>query len=140
MKGAMMRPTGRRWRPLWAGGALVAVLALLGTALLAATPAAATPPRESVTDRGMVHSITLPDATPLAPEGPNRAQFQAYCRLCHSTRLPLTQPRMTQEKWAGVVTKMVNVYGAPIPAGQQPDIVAYLTAVRGTEPPPSTAK
>jgi hypothetical protein len=79
----------------------------------------------------MVHSITLPDAEPAIPEGPNRTQFQAYCRLCHSPRLPLTQPRLSQEKWAGVVSKMVKTYGAPIPPDQEPAIVAYLTAVRG---------
>jgi hypothetical protein len=118
---------------LWAGGALVAVLALLGAALPAASPADTSPRAESVTARGMVHSITLPDAAPALPEGPNRAQFQAYCRLCHSTRLPLTQPRLTQEKWAAVVTKMVKTYGAPIPPDQESAIVAYLTAVRGPE-------
>jgi hypothetical protein len=118
---------------LWAGGALVGALALLTAALPAASPADASPPAESVSARGMVHSVTLPDAAPAIPEGPNRAQFQAYCRLCHSTRLPLTQPRLSQEKWAAVVTKMVNTYGAPIPKDQEPAIVTYLTAVRGPE-------
>jgi hypothetical protein len=118
---------------LWAGGALVGALAILVAALPAATPADTSPPAESVTSRGMVHSITLPDAAPAIPEGPNRAQFQAYCRLCHSPRLPLTQPRLTQDKWAAIVTKMVKTYGAPIPPDQEPAIVAYLVAVRGPE-------
>jgi hypothetical protein len=122
---------GRRWAPLWAGGGLVGALALLSALLPAARPADASPPAEAVTSRGMVHSITLPDAAPAIPDGPNRPQFTAYCRMCHSPRLPLTQPRMSQEKWAAVVTKMVKTYGAQIPADQEPAIVAYLTAVRG---------
>ncbi len=125
-----MQPTGqRRWAPLWAGGALLGVLALLGVALPAATA-----PEECVPSRGTVYSITLPDAAPMLPDGPNRPQFQAYCRLCHSPRLVLTQPRLTQDKWAGVVSKMVKTYGAPIPPEQEPDIVAYLTAVHGLQP------
>ncbi len=129
----MMPGAGRRSAPLWAGGALLAALALLWAALPGAGSAAATPPADAVTAQGMVRSISLPDAAPALPDGPNRAQFQAYCRLCHSPRLPLTQPRLPRDKWAGVVTKMVNVYGAPIPAGEQPAIVDYLTAVRGPD-------
>ena len=81
----------------------------------------------------MVHSITLPDAAPVLPEGPNRVQFQAYCRLCHSTRLPLTQPRLSQDKWAAVVSKMVKTYGAPIPPEEEAAVVTYLTTVHGLE-------
>ncbi|HKM55497.1 MAG TPA: hypothetical protein VJY33_18985, partial [Isosphaeraceae bacterium] len=68
---------------------------------------------------------------PRVPDGPNRAQFTAYCRLCHSPRLALTQPLLTEKKWGEVVHKMVVVYGAPVPPKQERDIVAYLTAVRG---------
>jgi hypothetical protein len=129
----MLPGEGRRWAPLWAGGALVGALALLAAGIPAASPAGASPTGEAVTSRGMVHSITLPDAPPAIPDGPNRPQFQAYCRLCHSPRMALTQPRMSQEKWSAVVTKMVKTYGAPIPPDQEPAIVAYLTAVRGPE-------
>jgi hypothetical protein len=130
----MMQPTGRRhWASLWAGGALMGVLALLGAALPAVTPARAPAAEGNVSSRGTVCSIVLPDEPPFVPDGPNRPQFQAYCRLCHSPRLPLTQPRLTEEKWAGVVSKMVKTYGAPIPPEQERDIVAYLTAVHGPE-------
>jgi hypothetical protein len=130
----MMQPTGQRhWAPLWAGGALMGVLALLGAALPAVTPARAPAAEGNVSSRGTVYSIVLPDEPPFVPDGPNRPQFQAYCRLCHSPRLPLTQPRLTEEKWAGVVSKMVKTYGAPIPPEQERDIVAYLTAVHGPE-------
>ena len=67
------------------------------------------------------------------PPGPNVEQFTAYCRLCHSPRLVLTQPPLTNKQWGAVVKKMVTVYGAPIPPSQEPDIIAYLTAVRGSE-------
>jgi hypothetical protein len=127
----MLPGEGRRWAPLLAGGALVGALALLGVALPAATPADASPPAEAVTSRGMVHTVSLLDAGPAIPDGPNWPQFQAYCRLCHSPRMVLTQPRMSQEKWAGVVSKMVKTYGAPIPSDQEPALVEYLTAVRG---------
>jgi len=74
------------------------------------------------------------DEPPCVPPGPNRAQFTAYCRLCHSPRLVLTQPRLSEKKWAEVIRKMVAVYGAPIPPDQEPAVVAYLMAVRGPDP------
>jgi hypothetical protein len=121
----------RRWGTLGALGALAAVLAVLGATL----PSAGRPvPEVDLVSSGPVHSIALPDAAPHVPDGPNRAQFQAYCRLCHSPRLVLTQPRFSQKQWDAVVKKMVKVYGAPIPPEQEADVVTYLTAVRGTQP------
>jgi hypothetical protein len=130
-----MRAKGAtRWGPLGAGAVLLAVLVLL----VAALPSASRPGRaaadEGLVDHGPVYTIALPDAPPAVPDEPNRSQFEAYCRLCHSPRLPLTQPRLTQKQWTAVVQKMVKVYRAPIPPEQEPDIVAYLMAVRGREP------
>jgi hypothetical protein len=81
--------------------------------------------------RGTVVSIDLPFEEPVVPDGPNRDEFVALCRLCHSTRLSLNQPRFPEKKWAEIVHKMVTVYGAPIPPDQEAPIVAYLVAVRG---------
>jgi len=82
-----------------------------------------------------VYSIVLPfDEKPQVPHGPNREQFAAQCRLCHSPRFVLSQPPLTEKKWTEVVHKMVAVYGAPIPADQEPVIVNYLMAVRGPAP------
>jgi len=121
-----------RWGPLAVVGALVGVLALTAAALPCAHPrdhrATASPPLGH--DR--VYSIALPDLPPTLPDGPNRPQFQAYCRLCHSPRLVLTQPRLPRDKWSAVVKKMVNVYKAPIPADQEDAVIAYLMAVRGS--------
>jgi len=57
----------------------------------------------------------------------------AYCRLCHSPRLVLTQSRLSEKKWVKVVRKMVAVYGVPIPPDLQPAVVAYLMAVGGPD-------
>jgi hypothetical protein len=121
-----MQPVGRsRWRSLAAGAVLVLTLAALGVAVTSA---------RSPGRRPKVWSIELPyEEPPRVPPGPNVAQFTAYCRLCHSPRLALTQPRLTGKRWGEVVRKMVTVYGAPIPPSQEPAVVEYLTAVRGPE-------
>jgi hypothetical protein len=80
-----------------------------------------------------VPGITLPYQEPVIPPGPNHEQFTALCRLCHSPSLVLTQPRFSEKKWSEVVHKMVTVYGAPIPAEQEREIVAYLVSIRGPE-------
>ena len=81
-----------------------------------------------------VHTIELPyEEPPVVPDGPNKAAFTAYCRLCHSPRLVLTQPRLTDKQWTAVVKKMVTTFGAPIPPEEEAPLVAYLTAVRGPE-------
>jgi hypothetical protein len=123
-----------RWGQLGAGAALLAVLAMLVTAVPSASRPGRAAANEGLVGHGPVYTIALPDAPPVVPDGPNRSQFEAYCRLCHSPRLPLTQPRLTQKQWTAVVQKMVKVYRAPIPPEQEPDVVAYLMAVRGKNP------
>jgi hypothetical protein len=119
-----MQPVGQsRWRSLAAGAVLVLTLAALGIAVHVGGPTGRRP---------SAWSIELPyEEPPRVPPGPNVAQFTAYCRLCHSPRLVLTQPRLTGKRWGEVVRKMVTVYGAPIPPSQEPAVVEYLTAVRG---------
>jgi hypothetical protein len=112
-------------RTLLAGGLLWALAAARGSAPDPPKPAA---------DKQVV-SIELPfeDPATYVPAGPNVAQFTAYCRLCHSPRLVLTQPRLPEKKWAEVVKKMVVTYGAQIPPDQEPLLVQYLMTVRGPE-------
>jgi hypothetical protein len=81
-----------------------------------------------------VYHIDLPYEEPYVPPGPNHQQFTALCRLCHSPRLALNQPLLTEKKWGEVVHKMVAVYGAPLTPTQERDVVAYLTAVHGRKP------
>jgi hypothetical protein len=118
------------WKSLYAGAALMLLLALLATEL----PAAGRRDDPDPVPHGPVYTITLPDAAPTLPPGPHQPQFQAVCRLCHSPRLVLTQPRFPEKKWAEIVHKMVTVYHAPIQPEQERDIVSYLVAIRGTEP------
>ena len=125
---------GSRREALWAAGVLLWVLAALAVALpwnSAASTAA--DPGVKVAD-GQVYSIELPyeDPAGYVPAGKYAAQFTAYCRLCHSPRLVLTQPRLSEKKWTEVVRKMVVTYGAQIPPDQEPLLVKYLTTVRGS--------
>ena len=111
--------------------ALALGLAFLGAAMPWANKPASPPPAERPPADELASSLSLPDAWPAIPDGPNRVQFEALCRLCHSPRLVLTQPRFPEKKWAEVVHKMVVVYGAPIPEDQERAIVTYLTTIRG---------
>jgi hypothetical protein len=124
-----------RRESLWATGVLILGLAVLGAALpwTGSTGTAAGPEAKTAGDQ--VVSIELPydDPATYVPPGKYVAQFTAYCRLCHSPRLVLTQPRLPEKKWAEITRKMVVTYGAQIPEDQEPLIVQYLTAVRGPE-------
>lgn len=76
-------------------------------------------------------TYTLPDETAAFRPGPNLDVVQTNCAGCHSADYVLTQPhgpRFKKEFWQAEVTKMINVYGAPIAAGDVPKIVDYLTA------------
>jgi mono/diheme cytochrome c family protein len=64
------------------------------------------------------------------PEGPYRADFQTSCVICHSSRLPLSQPPFQKEKWVEVVHKMVDAYGAPMTPEEESHVVDYLLAAR----------
>jgi len=132
MKQASLPPKGHAaWGPWRAAAILMLLLALLGAVVPAAPRSAASlAPRECPLARGPVYSFDPPEFAPQIPDGPNRPQFQAYCRLCHSPRLALTQPRFSAKKWGEIVHKMVAVYGAPIPPDQEPAVVAYLIAVQ----------
>jgi len=67
---------------------------------------------------------------PALPPGPHQAEFQAACVICHSARLPLTQPRLSREKWIEVVHKMVVAYGAPLAPEEEVPVVEYILAIQ----------
>ncbi len=74
-------------------------------------------------------AITLPADTSALKPGANVELVQADCAACHSLDYILTQPqgeKFKKDFWQAEVTKMINVYGAPIPAGDVPRIVDYL--------------
>ena len=90
-----------------------------------------------VGDTGEVamNSSTLPYEEFAIPPGPSRERFQVSCTICHSPRLAFTQPRLLEKKWQEVVHKMVAVYGAPLSADEELEIVSYLSAVHGQTAP-----
>ena len=75
--------------------------------------------------------FALPAETATFKPGPNLEVVQGNCGACHSSDYVLTQPRgekFKQAFWEAEVTKMINVYGAPIEKADIPKIVEYLTA------------
>lgn len=85
-------------------------------------------------------SITLPDDPLDLPALPGRDAVIANCTACHSPSTMLQQPRISREKWQGVVAKMVEVYKAPVDEAAIPAIVDYMVAVQAVPedtPPPA---
>ncbi len=94
--------------------------ALVGCGLLAGLAVSAKPV-----------TYTLPEETAAFKPGPNLEVVQGNCGSCHSSDYVLTQPKgakFGKNFWQAEVTKMINVYGAPIEPGDVPKIVDYLTA------------
>ena len=57
----------------------------------------------------------------------------SWCVMCHSLDYVNTQPPMSAAFWSAEVTKMVKVYGAPIPEDQVKLISEYLGKTYGTD-------
>jgi mono/diheme cytochrome c family protein len=76
-------------------------------------------------------NVTFPDSDRALPNGPGLEAVQGNCLACHSAGMILTQPVMPKAAWAAEVAKMRNVYKAPVDEKDVPDIVEYLTAVKG---------
>ena len=88
-------------------------------------------PKSSVATKTTVQEITLSEYAPGPLSGPNQKVYEQHCLLCHSSRYVLMQPTFSRTVWEKEVKKMVDVYGAPISAPEQQQIVDYLVAVRG---------
>jgi cytochrome c5 len=78
-------------------------------------------------------SITLPDDPLDLPDLPGRDAVIANCTACHSPSTMLQQPKVSREKWESQVTKMVEVYKAPIDPQAMPAIVDYMVAVQAQQ-------
>jgi len=123
-----------RFTPTWRGGAcLMALLVAQSMATLAWQDTNSAGNHAAKANKNPVQEIELPSYPPDLPPGPNFELFQQRCLLCHSARYVTMQPRFSQAVWEKEVKKMVDVYGAPIPAADQPGIVEYLVAIRGPE-------
>jgi mono/diheme cytochrome c family protein len=99
------------------------VLATFVTLAMAAGMTTATPAKPV--------SYTLPSDTSTLKQtrDPGYAKAEAWCATCHSRDYITTQPpRKGKEFWTAEVTKMVVVYGAPIPEPDRPLIADYLAA------------
>ena len=101
---------------------LAASLSLLGTMAWAAP----VPTFKSVT-------IDLPPDAANFPDGPNVKTVNQDCLACHSAEMVLDQPLLPKATWTAEVTKMRNVYKAPITDADAALIVDYLAA---THAPP----
>ncbi len=90
-----------------------------------------------------VYAVSRPDPAPVVSAGQGglgqypQAQFaladgagqglvQAYCTACHSLAPIVRHSGFTAEQWASEVTKMREVYGAPIDEPTAKQITAYL--------------
>jgi cytochrome c5 len=81
-------------------------------------------------------AITLPQDSPDWPELPDlpgRDAVIANCTACHSPSTMLQQPKVSREKWESQVTKMVEIYKAPIDPQAVPAIVDYMVAVQARQ-------
>jgi mono/diheme cytochrome c family protein len=108
------------------GQAVMAVLALAAVAL-----ADGSRPARALTLKSV--NVTLPDSDRELPAGPGLAAVQGNCISCHSPGMILAQPALPKAAWEAEVAKMRNVYKAPVSEKDVPDIVSYLTAVKGTK-------
>jgi len=107
---------------------LVAVYAVRGGSSPAPASLSA-PAAASASEQEMV----LPHDPLELPPGPHRDTFAVSCTICHSARLVFNQPDFPRKKWAEEVHKMVTAYGAHITPDEEPHIVDYLMAIRGSK-------
>jgi cytochrome c553 len=78
-------------------------------------------------------SIELPgEFVPFADikGGPSAETINANCLSCHSAEMVLNQPHLSRIEWQGEVTKMRNVYKAPVAASDDTAIVDWLVAMQ----------
>ena len=58
--------------------------------------------------------------------GDGKAETEAYCSMCHSTRYITMQPPLPGAAWEAEVTKMKKTFGATIPDEATSKILLYL--------------
>ena len=82
------------------------------------------------------HAVTIALPGDLGFEfkkGPGQEAAQSYCITCHSSAYVKMQPVLGLKGWQTEVTKMVKLYGAPIPEKDQGTIAQYLTTEYGPD-------
>ena len=83
-------------------------------------------------------SVDLPADEATYPDGPHADVINANCTSCHSASMTLTQPALSADQWKTTVTKMREVYRAPVAEADIPAIIAYLTAMPSQKAAPAT--
>ena len=72
-------------------------------------------------------------------DGAGKAVTENICSGCHSLDyIRINAPFMNRQTWTASVNKMVQMFGAPIPANDQATIIDYLAANYG--PPAGSEK
>jgi cytochrome c5 len=105
---------------------MLIILAMTG-ALLAALPAPL-----GAEQKGSVRSIELPTMPVDLANGPDRDTVNRFCGICHGVEYVPMQPKMSKAQWSATVTKMIKVFGAPVPQEDADKIIGYLSTAYGT--------
>jgi hypothetical protein len=83
---------------------------------------------------GLVDSAWASEAVSLK-KGPNQGKVIQNCMTCHSLDyIQMHDGLLDRKGWEAEVTKMIRVYGAPVPEKDAPLIVDYLTENYGRKP------
>ena len=80
-------------------------------------------------------SVTWPSDSRYFPDGPGADVTNANCLTCHSAGMVLNQPNLSKAAWQAEVEKIIALYKAPIQPDAVPEIVNYLTNIKGGTQP-----
>lgn len=130
------------------GGTVAAILGITALGLIAIGPPGSrkpaivaeqpeAPPPSSVSGGGITlvsSTIDLPIDEEMYPDGPNAEVVNSNCTSCHSASMAMTQPMLSAKQWEDIVTKMRDVYRAPVADADVDLIVAYLAAMPSQRP------
>lgn len=86
-------------------------------------------PQPSVAANGFTltsTAIELPADDQAFPAGVHADLVTARCTACHSASMVLSQPALSADQWKAEMTKMREVYHAPVTDADVPRIVAHL--------------
>jgi cytochrome c5 len=78
-------------------------------------------------------TVDLPTGDRMFPDGPGSDAVNNNCLACHSAGMVLNQPALSKAAWAAEVSKMINVYKAPVDPSDVSVIVDYLSRTKGTD-------
>ena len=76
-------------------------------------------------------AIELPADDATFPAGGGSDIVNANCTACHSATMALSQPKLSADQWLAEVTKMREVYKAPVHEADVGVIVHYLIGMPG---------